>query len=74
VREALASDGHAEIPVRGFLCFTKADLPLLGARKIGGCELAHRRAVARRLTARGPLDADQIDALACSLDRSFPPA
>jgi hypothetical protein len=74
VRDALASSGRAEIRVCGFLCFTKADLPLLGRRKIGGCELAYRRAVARKLNARGPLSPSEIEALAESLAAAFPRA
>ncbi len=47
VRHALAGNGHADVSVQGVLCFTKADLPLLGTLKMRGHLLIHRRAFIR---------------------------
>jgi hypothetical protein len=74
VRQALARTGHDEVPVLGILCFTKADLPLLGAGKIRGHRLHHRRATARRLNRSGPLVPEAIAAIAAELEASFPRA
>lgn len=74
VRGALATHGHAEVPVRGVLCFTTADLPLLGAPKIRGHYLLYRRALAKKLNQRGPFDPSAIDALAEALVLAFPSA
>jgi hypothetical protein len=74
VRRALARHGHDKVPVLGILCFTKADLPLLGAGKIRGHRLHHRRATARELNRSGPLAPEAIAAIAAELEASFPPA
>ena len=74
VRAALDADGHPDVPVQGVLCFTKADLPLLGTLKMRGHLLLYRKALAKRLNADGPLKADAIDALARALAASLPPA
>jgi hypothetical protein len=74
VRQALARNGHDEVPVLGILCFTRADLPLLGAGKIRGHRLHHRRATARQLNRSGPLVPEAIAAIAAELEASFPRA
>lgn len=74
VRRALARRGHEEVPVLGILCFTKADLPLLGAGKIRGHRLLYCRATARQLNRSGLLGPDAIAAIAAELEASFPPA
>jgi hypothetical protein len=74
VRDALAAGGHADVPVHGVLCFTTADPPLLGTRTMRGHRLLHRRALARRLNANGPVQPSTIDALACTLATALPPA
>jgi hypothetical protein len=74
VRRALARHGHDEVPVLGILCFTNADLPLLGAGKIRGHRLLHGRATARALNRSGPLAPEAIAAIAAELEASFPAA
>jgi hypothetical protein len=74
VQRALVAAGRAEVPVRGVLCFTKADLPLLGSSRIRGHRLHHCRGAARKLNRPGPFAADAIDAIARELAVVFPPA
>jgi hypothetical protein len=74
VRHALAGNGHADVPVQGVLCFTKADLPLLGTLKMRGHLLIHRRALIKRLNTSGPFDSSVIDTLARTLAGALPPA
>ncbi len=74
VRHALAGYGHADVPVHGVLCFTKADLPLLGTLKMHGHLLIHRRALIKRLNASGPLGSSVIDTLARTIAGALPPA
>jgi hypothetical protein len=71
VRVAL---GERDVPpVRGVLCFMRADLPLLG-RTVRSHLLLDRKQVAKRLNANGPSEPQEITALAASLATSFPPA
>ena len=56
-----------DVPVQGVLCFTTADLPLFGTLKMRGHLLLHRKALAKRLNASGPLGPPAIEALADSL-------
>jgi hypothetical protein len=74
VRDALSAAGHPDAPVRGALCFTKAELPLLGTRKIHGHRLLGRRALARTLNSSGALTPRTIDALAQALADALTPA
>jgi hypothetical protein len=74
VRAALADDGHGEVPVQGVLCFTTADLPLLGTLRMRGHLLLYRRALVKRLNASGPLDEPARASLARVLADAFPPA
>jgi hypothetical protein len=74
VRRALAQHGLHELPVLGVLCFTKADLPLLGAGKIRGHRLHYCRGTARELNRSGPLGPEAIGAIAAELEASFPRA
>jgi hypothetical protein len=74
VRRALARHGHEDVTVLGILCFTKADLPLLGTGKIRGHRLLYCRATARRLNRSGPLGPEAIAAIAAELEARFPPA
>jgi hypothetical protein len=59
VRDALATTDWEAIPLRGALCFTKADLPLHRTHEMRGHLLLYRRALAKRLSASGPLDLDR---------------
>jgi hypothetical protein len=74
VRGALTRSGHPDVPVQGVLCFTTADLPLLGTPKMRGHLLIHRRALAKRINKQGPLAPPTIDALAHTLAAALPPA
>jgi hypothetical protein len=74
VRAALASAGHEEPPVRGVLCFTQADLPLLGGREIRGHRLLYSKALARKLNGKGVLTPAAIASLAQTLATGLPPA
>lgn len=74
VRDALAAIGRPDISVSGVLCFTKADLPLLGGQQIRGHRLHYGRALTRKLNRRGPLTSEKIGALADELGRAFPRA
>lgn len=74
VQRALVAAGRAEVPVRGVLCFTEADLPLLGSSQIRGYRLHHCRGAARKLNRPGPFAADAIDTIARELAVAFPPA
>lgn len=73
VRNVLLAD-HPDVPVQGVLCFTNADLPLLGAPKMRGHLLLYRKSLAKRLNADGPLLPRAIDELARELASAFPPA
>jgi hypothetical protein len=74
VRDALATSGHSDVPVRGVLCFTTADLPLLGTLKMRGHLLLYRKALGKRLNANGSLQPAAIDALARTLVAGLPPS
>ncbi|HEY5192489.1 MAG TPA: nuclease-related domain-containing protein [Solirubrobacteraceae bacterium] len=73
VQRALSASDH-EVPVRGVLCFTSADLPLLGTLSMRDNLLVHCKALARRVNAKGPLAAPAIDTLAHRLANTLPPA
>jgi hypothetical protein len=53
--------------VHGVFCFVEGELPLIGTPEIRGFPLLHRRALAKRLNASGPLAPDAITALADAL-------
>ena len=73
VRDTLRTH-QRDVPVRGVLCFTRADLPLLGTLRLRRHELLYRNALLRRLTAEGELDAKGIQELAPVIAAAFPPA
>jgi hypothetical protein len=72
VRAVSDGNGHPDVPVRGVLCFTKADLPLLGTLKMRGHFLLYRKALAKRLNADGPLGAAAVDELARTIAGALP--
>ncbi len=74
VRDALTANGHSDVPVQGVLCFTAADLPLLGTLKIRRHLLLYRKALAKRINKKGPLQPATIDVLAHTLAAALPPA
>jgi nuclease-like protein len=73
VRHALATSAHRP-PVHGVLCFTKADLPLLGTTSMRAHLLVTRKGLAKRLNAGGPLSSPAVDEIARALAAAFPPA
>lgn len=73
-RSALEGMGMAGVPVQGVLCFTIADLPLLGTLKMRGHILLYRKALAKRLNAGGPLQQAEIDSLAVAFAAALPSA
>lgn len=62
------------VPVHGALCFVDADLPMVGTLSFNGYPLLYPKALAKRMRADGPLDAEQLRAVAAGLARGFPPA
>lgn len=75
VAAVTAALAGASVPsVLGVLCFTRADLPLLGTTRIRGHVLLYRKALAKRLNDDGPLDAGQIEAVARRLAAAMPAA
>jgi hypothetical protein len=74
VREIIEATGDQPVSVRGALCFTKADLPLLRTVEMRGYILLYRKALAKRLVAPGPLTADRCHGLAASLSTCLRPA
>jgi hypothetical protein len=74
VRTALEGSGCDETTVRGALCFTKADLPLLRTQTFRGHLLLYRKALAKQLNADGPLSSVRIEQLARHLATLLPPA
>lgn len=74
VRDVLGGSGHPEAAVQGVLCFTKADLPLLGTLKMSGHLLLYRKALAKRLNTAGPLGHAAIDELARTIAEALPSA
>lgn len=73
VRSALDACGHAEVPVHGALCFTTAELPILGTLTMRGHLIVYRKALAKRLNASGLLAPPAIRTLARELARALPP-
>jgi hypothetical protein len=75
VRATLVSTGYSDIPVHGALCMANGEgLPWIGhprVREIAICRPPH---IAKRLTAAGPLTADQIRAVQVRLEQALPPA
>jgi hypothetical protein len=61
-------------PIQGVLCFTRADLPLLGTTKMRSHLLLRRKALAHRLNASGPFTLAEINAIARILAETLPPA
>lgn len=74
MRAALTATGRADVPLQGVLCFTIADLPVLGTQTLRGHLLLRPRALAKRLKADGPLERSTIEAVAHALAESLPRA
>ncbi|MCY7302835.1 MAG: hypothetical protein LH654_07320, partial [Thermoleophilia bacterium] len=72
ITDALAGE---DIPaVRGVLCFTRAERPLFGRKRMRGHLLLYRRALAKRLNADGPFNAAIIEVVARRLAEAMPAA
>ncbi len=63
-----------DVRARGVLCVVDADLPVLGTLRCDGYPLLYRRALAKRLKARGPLDDVMVRTIADELLRRLPAA
>jgi hypothetical protein len=74
VRAALDAAGCTELPLHGIMCFTEANLPVLGNQRMRGHELLYRKALAKRLNAPGPLSAETIESTARLLAEALPAA
>lgn len=74
VSHALEASGHPDVPVQGVLCFTTADLPLLGTLQMRGHLMLHSKALAKQLNASGSLQPSMISTLARALAQSLPTA
>jgi hypothetical protein len=72
VAAVLSSRGRPDVPVRGVLCFTKADLPLFSTLTMRGHLLLYRKALVKRLKADGPWAI--IDELAHTIAEALPAA
>ena len=71
---AVVSELRPAVPVHGAFCFVEGDLPLFGTRAINGYPLLHRRSFVKRLNRKGPMDGQDILALAAELANRFPSA
>lgn len=74
VRGALESSGYQEVPVKGVLCFTGPDLPLIGGKEILGHLLLGRKGLRKRLQKKGPISSEAVNKIAESLATTLPPA
>ena len=73
VRAALG-EAHGDVAVRGVLCFTRAELPLLRTLTIREHLLLYRKALGKRINQDGPLAPSVIEKVARKLDAALPPA
>ena len=73
VRAVLGED-HGVVAVRGVLCFTHAELPLVRTLTIRSHLLLYRKALAKRISQEGPLSANVIEQIARKLAATHPPA
>jgi hypothetical protein len=71
VVRAVVNELAPDVAVHGALCIV-GDLPLLGTLSFRGYPLLSRKALARRLNARAPLDGGQCRTLADALARQLP--
>lgn len=75
VRSALETAGFGEVPVRGMLCFIKADWPLIGGSfVIDGVDVLWPKKAAEHLLVPGDLDEATTDRIHRSLATAFPAA
>jgi nuclease-like protein len=74
VQEVLGGERPEAVSVQGVLCFTEADLPLLGKATMRGHLLLYRKSLVARVNAPGPLSAAAIERIARRLALALPPA
>lgn len=74
VRTVLEADGYQQAPVQGVLCFTDADLPLIGGKEIRGHLLLYGRGLRKRLAKKGPISLEASNTIAHAIARALPPA
>jgi Nuclease-related domain len=72
--EAMVAELTPGTRVHGAFCFVEGELPLVGTPEIKGFPLLHRRLLAKRLNADGPLDTAAVSTIAAALADRFPPA
>lgn len=60
--------------MRGVLCFTRAELPLLRTLTIRSHLLLYRKALAKRIDQDDPLSPNLIEQIARTLTAALPPA
>lgn len=65
---------HADVPVRGALCFVGTELPWFGSSSIVDVPLVGRRGLAKLLRSMGDLGSADRDAVAAFLQGRFPAA
>ncbi len=73
VRAAIGDDVD-DVAVRGVLCFTRAELPLLRTLTIRSHMLLYRKALSKRINQEGPLSPNAIEQIARKLAANLPPA
>jgi hypothetical protein len=74
VVEAGLAEFAARTTVRGALCFVDADLPLLRILSFNGHPLLYPKALAKRISADGPLTETDVRAVAAEMAQRFPSA
>jgi hypothetical protein len=74
IRGALEAGGYQEVPVQGVLCFTDADLPLVGGKEVRGHLLLYRKGLRKRLQKQGPISSEAMSAIAEALATTLPSA
>jgi hypothetical protein len=65
---------HADVPVRGALCFVGTELPWFRSSSIVDLPLVGRRGLTKLLRSLGDLESADRDAVAALLDQRFPHA
>ena len=74
VVRAMVAEHRDDVPVRGAMCFTEGELPMLRTLTFQGWPLLYPKDMAMCLNATGPLDTASIRDLARSLAQHLAPA
>jgi hypothetical protein len=72
VRAVLDAAGHTEMALHGVLCFTRAELPMIGTLHMRGHQMLYRKALAKRLNSDGPTDPGTVMSIARTLAKALP--